>query len=256
MVIVGEVVLEKVIGELIKAIVDGEKKAATCGEILKRVESILKLIGPTVHEIKQLSGKGDRPKEESENLIQLFEEGQKLIDEYHRAHWRLKDWAHAGKVTAFYKSLLLFFQYRLPLEQFKINMECLARLQSQLKSGTVEVSGQIGFLGSGGKPPDFMVGLDEPLREVKKLLFENDASVIVVWAPGGCGKTTLVQKLCQEPDVKGIQSCLFSLSLIDGRFCFGENVRFYLKIICNENYILKRALCLRELTIKAVNKPS
>ena len=98
-------------------------------------------------------------------------------------------------------------------------MESLALRQSQLKSGTGEVSGQIGFLGSGGcyarKPPDFTVGLDVPLREVKELLFKE--SVVVVSTLRGCGKTTLVQKLCQDPDVKGIQSCLFPLSLIWGR---------------------------------------
>eukprot|EP00261_Vitis_vinifera_P036867 XP_019078110.1 PREDICTED: probable disease resistance protein At5g66900 [Vitis vinifera] len=93
----------------------------------------------------------------------------------------------------------------MPLEQFTANMESLALRQSQLKSGTGEVSGQIGFLGSGGcyarKPPDFTVGLDVPLREVKELLFKE--SVVVVSTLRGCGKTTLVQKLCQDPDVKG-----------------------------------------------------
>ena len=212
--IIGEAVLGEVTGELIKPIFDGVKKAASFDEILKQVGSILKLIGPTVHQIKQLSGERDRPKGESEKqLIQLYEEGGKLIQKYYRAHWLINKWKYEGKVNAFYKSLLLFFQFGMPLEQLKTNMESLALRQSQLKSGAGEVSGQIGFLGSGGcyarKPPGFTVGLDVPLREVKELLFKE--SVVVVSAPGGCGKTTLVQKLCQDPDVKGIQSCLFSV---------------------------------------------
>ncbi|RVX16122.1 putative disease resistance protein [Vitis vinifera] len=93
----------------------------------------------------------------------------------------------------------------MPLEQFNTIREILALLQSQLKSGTGEVSGQIGYLGSGDcyapEPPDFTVGLDVPLRQVKELLVKE--SVVVVSAPGGCGKTTLVQKLCQDADVKG-----------------------------------------------------
>ncbi|WJZ97494.1 hypothetical protein VitviT2T_016095 [Vitis vinifera] len=100
----------------------------------------------------------------------------------------------------------------MPLEQFTANMESLALRQSQLKSGTGEVSGQIGFLGSGGcyarKPPDFTVGLDVPLREVKELLFKE--SVVVVSTLRGCGKTTLVQKLCQDPDVKGTNTNMTS----------------------------------------------
>ncbi|KAJ9691632.1 hypothetical protein PVL29_013738 [Vitis rotundifolia] len=93
----------------------------------------------------------------------------------------------------------------MPLEQLKTSREILDLLQSQLKSGTGEVSGQIELLGSGAcyapKPPAFTVGLDVPQREVKELLLKK--SVVVVSAPGGCGKTTLVRKLCQDPDVKG-----------------------------------------------------
>ncbi|KAL6332596.1 hypothetical protein AAG906_009019 [Vitis piasezkii] len=128
-------------------------------------------------------GSFDRPKGESEKqLIQLYEEGEKLIQKYYRAHWLINKWKYEGKVNAFYKSLLLFFQFGMPLEQLKTNMESLALRQSQLKSRAGEVSGQIGFLGSGGCYAQ---------------------SVVVVSAPGGCGKTTLVQKLCQDPDVKG-----------------------------------------------------
>ncbi|XP_034697176.1 probable disease resistance protein At5g66900 [Vitis riparia] len=204
--IVGEAVLEKVIGELIKPIFDGGKKAAAFGEILKRVKSILKLIEPTVHQIKQSSGERDGPKEESEKqLIQRYEEGKKLIQNHYRAHWLFKKRKYEGKITAFYESLILLFKFRMPLEQFNTIRKILALLQSQLKSGTGEVSGQIGYLGSGDcyapEPPAFTVGLDVPLREVKELLFKE--SVVVVSAPGGCGKTTLVQKLCQDPYVKG-----------------------------------------------------
>ena len=227
---VGGVVLDKVIGELIKPFVDGGKKQAAFGDILQRVKSIIKLIGPTVRQIKKLSAELDRPKEESENLIQLFDEGEKLIQKCSKLNWWMPNrWKYANKLTAFYESLLRFFQFHMPLQQFMTNMEILAHLQSQFRSGTGGVSGQMGYLGSGGSrvsgeigyldpcnapdPPDFMVGLDVPLKEVKKRLFKDDTSVIVVSAPGGCGKTTLVQKLCQDPDVKGIfSSLLFSVS--------------------------------------------
>ncbi|KAJ9691626.1 hypothetical protein PVL29_013733 [Vitis rotundifolia] len=193
--IVGEAVLGEVTGQLIKPIFDAGKKAASFDEILKQVRSILKLIGPTVHQIKQLSGERDRPKEESEKqLIQLYEEGEKLLQKYYRAHWLINKWKYEGKVNAFYKSLLLFFQFGMPVEQFKTNMEILTLRQSQLKSGTGEVSGQIGFLDSGAcyapEPPDFTVGLDVPLREVKELLFKE--SVVVVSAPGGSEKAPVL----------------------------------------------------------------
>ena len=53
-------------------------------------------------------------------------------------------------------------------------------------------------------PPPLTVGLDIPLQELKMRLFRDDSSVIVVSAPGGCGKTTLAKMLCHDHQVKGI----------------------------------------------------
>ncbi|XP_039157807.1 probable disease resistance protein At5g66900 isoform X3 [Eucalyptus grandis] len=53
--------------------------------------------------------------------------------------------------------------------------------------------------------PDFIVGseVEASLRKLKEQLLEEGASVIVVTAPGGCGKTTLLKKLCHETAIKG-----------------------------------------------------
>ena len=70
----------KVIEESIKPVVDEVKKAVGFCEILKRVKSIRELIRPIVDQIKQSSsGELDRQNEENEKLIQLLEEGEKLI---------------------------------------------------------------------------------------------------------------------------------------------------------------------------------
>ncbi|KAF8075667.1 hypothetical protein N665_1073s0015 [Sinapis alba] len=45
-----------------------------------------------------------------------------------------------------------------------------------------------------------LVGLDLPLLEVKTKLFKDDD--LVVSAPPGCGKTTLVAQLCHDDDIK------------------------------------------------------
>ncbi|KAG2261361.1 hypothetical protein Bca52824_068440 [Brassica carinata] len=49
-----------------------------------------------------------------------------------------------------------------------------------------------------------LFGLDLPLMEVKKKLLDDDDPVasLVVSAPPGCGKTTLVTQLCHDVDIK------------------------------------------------------
>lgn len=61
--------------------------------------------------------------------------------------------------------------------------------------------------------PSFTVGLDVPLKELKmKLLKDDQVSMLVVTAPGGCGKTTLATKFCQDEEVKG--TSLYMVCLI------------------------------------------
>ncbi|CAN6910975.1 unnamed protein product [Brassica oleracea] len=49
-----------------------------------------------------------------------------------------------------------------------------------------------------------LVGLDLPLMEVKKKLLDDDdpMACLVVSAPPGCGKTTLVTQLCHDDEIK------------------------------------------------------
>lgn len=54
------------------------------------------------------------------------------------------------------------------------------------------------------EPPPLTVGLDRPLKELKLKLFKNGLSMLVLTAPGGCGKTTLATKFCQDAEVRGI----------------------------------------------------
>ncbi|KAL3722211.1 hypothetical protein ACJRO7_034562 [Eucalyptus globulus] len=53
--------------------------------------------------------------------------------------------------------------------------------------------------------PDLIVGseVEKSMRELKERLLEEGVSVIVVTAPGGCGKTTLLKKLCHDEAIEG-----------------------------------------------------
>ncbi|KAM7507044.1 hypothetical protein LguiA_017497 [Lonicera macranthoides] len=50
--------------------------------------------------------------------------------------------------------------------------------------------------------PDFIVGLDEPLKELKGMVLQNGVSVVVLSAPGGSGKTTLSKMLCKDKEIQ------------------------------------------------------
>lgn len=52
--------------------------------------------------------------------------------------------------------------------------------------------------------PEFTVGLDAPLRELKMELLKEGVSIIVLTGLGGSGKTTLVTKLCWDELVIGM----------------------------------------------------
>ncbi|KAH7851938.1 hypothetical protein Vadar_018536 [Vaccinium darrowii] len=49
-----------------------------------------------------------------------------------------------------------------------------------------------------------VVGFEEAVREVKMLVVSGGEQVVVVSAPGGCGKTTLAKIVCHDEDVTGM----------------------------------------------------
>ncbi|XP_062016010.1 disease resistance protein ADR1-like [Rosa rugosa] len=51
--------------------------------------------------------------------------------------------------------------------------------------------------------PEIVVGLEAPLKDLKTKLLGNDGlSMLVLTAPGGCGKTTLAANFCKDKEVK------------------------------------------------------
>ncbi|CAA2963296.1 Hypothetical predicted protein [Olea europaea subsp. europaea] len=50
--------------------------------------------------------------------------------------------------------------------------------------------------------PDFVVGYDVQLRELKAMLLKDGVPIVVLSTPGGSGKTTLAKLLCNDDEIK------------------------------------------------------
>ncbi|XP_061995818.1 probable disease resistance protein At5g66900 [Rosa rugosa] len=62
--------------------------------------------------------------------------------------------------------------------------------------------------------PQHIVGLDTPLMELKEILLKDHGlSMLVLTAPGGCGKTTLAAMFCEDKEVKDKFSNIFFITV-------------------------------------------
>ncbi|KAJ9669983.1 hypothetical protein PVL29_026511 [Vitis rotundifolia] len=205
--LVGGAALGAVFEKLFAAVVDASNKTTQFDSSLKKLEETLKSINPSILEMKRMNDQLDRPKEEMEKLIKILKDGEKLIHKCSKVSCcnYFKKWRYANKIEALEDSLVKFFQVELQAQVGRNNLQILVLLKSNRFSWSNKgVSHNYESLGScePTDPPAFMVGLDVPLKELKRRLFTDGESRIVVSAPGGCGKTTLAKRLCHDQQVK------------------------------------------------------
>lgn len=198
----GEAAMGAVFGELLKAVIDVAQKTVKFKSILTDLIDILDKIKPRLDEIEKLNVILDGKKEETDSLIEQWKKGTELI---HRCS-SVPFWER----YFFSKKLIKFKE---SLSQFSLSVQLLQTVESKkILVGVNEINGKMDhlisnwFLGSCDVPglPDFIVGLDGPLKELKMVLLEGEASVVLLSATGGCGKTTLAKMLCHDDEIKGI----------------------------------------------------
>lgn len=197
--LIGGPVLETLVGELVKAILNEGKKAAEFQPIFDRLRSKLNNLAPTIQEIEELNKELDRSKE-TEELVQRLKEGKELIPKCAKVNWWQyhKKWKYSDKLLALEESLRDFIQVDLAVQVAR-DVKSIRAAQKPVEAYHLKLSQT--------KVPDLNfqpIGLDAHLEKLKKMLFRDGASVIVVSAPGGCGKTTLAQLLCCDGQVRGM----------------------------------------------------
>ncbi|RVW57586.1 putative disease resistance protein [Vitis vinifera] len=130
----------------------------------------------------------------------ILQDGEKLIQDCSRCYCYQRI-GYANKIKALDASLLRLFQVDVHAQVSRDVKEILAILKSNGCNwnyrGVSDEHENLGSCNAPG-PPEFMVGLDVPLKELKLRLCEDGESRIVIRAPGGCGKTTMAKELCHD----------------------------------------------------------
>ncbi|KAB2617911.1 disease resistance protein [Pyrus ussuriensis x Pyrus communis] len=180
---------------------------------LRVIKSTLDSLQPLIVDIEKSS-----PEEGLQNFALQMEEGANLVHKCSKnrlqrcskvAVWRT--YKYAKKLRQLDKSLRRLFDVlklqgtrdaRETLASLRIIEKVLSRVEESLKMKTnqpeiVTCSPRV------PEAPSVTVGLDVPLKELKmKLLKDEKVSMLVLTAAGGCGKTTLAKKFCQDQEVK------------------------------------------------------
>ncbi|KAM3729473.1 hypothetical protein ACB098_12G015100 [Castanea mollissima] len=170
---------------------------------LKKLKFNLDLIDPVVKEITRLNEILDHRKEETNSLIEYMKKATELIGKLDNQELDYPSQASFGiELAELNESIVTFFQLHIPalnrrdilqiLE--KQNFLCKRMESLAIKSGATCVV---------PPPPEFTVGMDLPLMVLKTQLLNEKRQQILLTAPGGCGKTTLVKMLGHDQKIKG-----------------------------------------------------
>ncbi|XP_022739594.1 probable disease resistance protein At5g66900 isoform X2 [Durio zibethinus] len=214
--LIGGAALGAGFGELLRAVIEASKTAAMFRDALEELQSTLSSIEPVTRDINSFNKVFDK-EHEIKRLKQIIDKGQKLVrkcSKIQRCNFFMKT-CYTYKLQRLNKSLERFCQIDMQTQQMRDIKEILfdvreidkevRRFSSKVGSGSENgMFSRVAVVGSFKvpEPPGKVVGFDAPLKELKMKLFKDGISVIVVSAPGGSGKTTLVKELCRDEEVE------------------------------------------------------
>ncbi|KAJ8770748.1 hypothetical protein K2173_021395 [Erythroxylum novogranatense] len=211
--------LELLFGSFLDLVVDVTKKTILFQPTLKRLETTLKSLQPKIKQIDAFNLDMDRPKE-IDGLKVLIIKGQKLVikcSNTNQYNFVMKP-IYTEKLLKLEEELRRYIDIDMQVQQSVDQKETLIEVKQiglevrhiskqfkQLRSiGSTSASfSRSGFIGV-CSPPGLKgepVGLEAPLNDLKRKLLEDEVPLIVLSAPGGCGKTTMALAICQDEDI-------------------------------------------------------
>lgn len=196
------------------------ERAISFNPVLKETQSKVSDIIPLVKEIDELNEALEYPKEETEKLRNLLEDAKKLLLrcvrlrklDYIRKSTHTEKLRDLNTKIASFKEVLLMQTARDGKKTLKIASEIkdvVLRLDS--KSGS---SNPVDLIVKVPEITEESVGLETPVEKLKAKLFKDGVRLLVLTAPGGCGKSTLAVRFCHDKQVKNkFQRNIFFLTV-------------------------------------------
>ncbi|TQD97229.1 hypothetical protein C1H46_017160 [Malus baccata] len=179
--------------------------------LLKEIKSRLDSLAPLLKDIEKSNKKLDLSDKELVNLKEHLEEGVEVVQKCKKVRWwsLYKRYKYANRLIDWDGSLqrlleILNVQGIRDMKDSSLSVRNIENVLSRIESNMV-IPKQPDSEAWCAVPqlPPLVVGLDVPLRELKRILLKDqNVSMVVLTAPGGCGKTTLATKFCQDTDVK------------------------------------------------------
>ncbi|KAM5576364.1 hypothetical protein ABKV19_007300 [Rosa sericea] len=195
--------------ELYQRVKDVVHKSTQFKSSLRKIKLTLDLLYPLIKKMEDCNTELGNPKTELEILEIVMQDGSRLVDKLLKVRkWNFFKAYYNSKLLALDDSLRRLFnilqaQQGRDMKVMLVEVKQMKAAVNRIEQGMKRLNQKELGWAAARKPPSFTVGLEAPLRELKvKLLKDNDVSVLLLTAPGGCGKTTLAQMFCHDKEVQ------------------------------------------------------
>ncbi|KAK2974281.1 hypothetical protein RJ640_016767 [Escallonia rubra] len=172
---------------------------------LNSLKATLQSIEPNLLDIEKHNKELDRAKN-TKPYIDLLNKGKKLVQGCSEIDPSnvINRYRYSNKIVHYNADLQSFCKVKVQLEQ----SSDIKEIQVKMNRTTDMLEHLTGWSFGGGFGEDWelmdrVFGLDLPLEELKEMVLHKESSVVLLSAPGGCGKTTLAKMLCRDPKIQG-----------------------------------------------------